>query len=74
MKIILLILSMFLISCQGHNFVNGDCVQKPDENTVWKLSDVKDDSATAVQSGPNVPEIAKEIKLDSSWIKTKCRD
>lgn len=74
LKIILFILSIFFVSCQGQELVNGDCVQRPDETKVWKLSNIKNGQATGVLSGQNVPEMAMDIKLDSSWIKTKCRD
>ena len=73
MKLIFILFSILLVSCQDTNFINGDCIQKPDESTVWEISDIKEGKATIVQSGPNVPEIAMEIRIDSSWIKTKCR-
>lgn len=72
MKLILLVMFILVTSCQDNNFTKGDCIQKPDENTIWEISSIKDGNATVVQSGPNAPEIAREFKLNSSWIKTKC--
>lgn len=73
MKLLIIIFPILLVSCQDTNFTKGDCIQKPDESTVWEISYIKEGNATLVQSGPNAPEIAQEVKLTSNWIKTKCR-
>ena len=73
MKKLLILFPILLVSCQETNFVKGDCIQKPDESTVWEISSVKNGEATIVQSGPQTAEIAREIKLNSIWMKTKCR-
>ena len=74
MKLFFLFISILLFSCQDNNFQEGDCVQKPDESVIWKISQLKDGKATAVPSGANAPEMARDIQLNSSWIKTRCKD
>ncbi len=73
MKLLIILFPILLVSCQDTNLAKGDCIQKPDESVVWEISSIKDGNATIVQSGPMAAEIAREIKLTSSWIKTKCR-
>lgn len=73
MKFLIFIFPILLISCQDSNFVKGDCIQKPDQSTVWKISSIKGENATIIQSGIQATEMVQEIKLTSSWIKTKCR-
>lgn len=73
MKLIFILFSILLVSCQDTNFVKGDCIQKPDESTIWEISSFKNGNATLVQSGAQAAEIAQEIKLNSNWIKTKCK-
>ena len=74
MKTIFLILCLTVfISCNGVDFKVGDCMQKPDESVVWKITEMNEGLATATRSGKNMPEDALEVQLDSSWIKTRCR-
>ena len=74
MKLLILLFSILLVSCQDTNLIKGDCIQKPDEATVWKIASIKDKKATIIQSGPNAPEIALVVDLNSKWIKTRCRE
>lgn len=74
MKTLLLLLSVLTISCNSLEFKLNDCIQKPDENIIWKIVELKDKEATLIQSAENAPEIAKPVTLNSSWIKAKCRN
>ncbi len=65
---------LFIISsCNKTSFKVGDCIQKPDEMTVWKVTtvDEKNDMGKLTQSG--VSELVeKDTKLNSNWIITSC--
>lgn len=74
MKAIFLILCFTtLTSCNGVDFKVGDCMQKPDESVVWKITEMNEGVATTIRSGKNMPEDVREVQLDSSWIKSRCR-
>jgi hypothetical protein len=74
MKAIFLILCFTtLTSCNDVDLKVGDCMQKPDESVVWKITEMNEGVATTIRSGKNMPEDVREVQLDNSWIKTRCR-
>ncbi len=74
MKVIFLILSLtVLTSCNDIEYKVGDCIQKPDESIVWKINELSAGSAVVQPSGKIAPEMVKEIQIDSTWIKARCR-
>jgi hypothetical protein len=74
MKAIFFLLCVgLLMSCNEVDFKVGDCMQKPDESIIWKITQMDAGAATLIRSGKNMPEDVREIQLDSNWIKTRCR-
>jgi hypothetical protein len=69
--LILISIVILLGSCQENKFEVGQCIQKPDENTVWKINEIDNNSAK-IENTQN-PIDKKTTALSSSWIKTKCR-
>jgi hypothetical protein len=74
MKAIFLIFSFTtFISCNEVDFKVGDCMQKPDESVVWKITEINAGIATTIRSGKNMPEDVREVQLNNSWMKLRCR-
>jgi len=70
MKVLILIyLSFVLSSCFSPQFKVGDCIQKPDESSVWKVESFKDGISQLSLFNNNDK---KEATLPGGYIKTKC--
>ncbi len=75
MKELILISSLLLlVSCFGEKFKVGQCIQKPDESTIWQISGFNEGFAklTITKKGAS-PISEKEVALPGGYIKTKCR-
>jgi hypothetical protein len=48
-------------------------MQKPDESVVWKITEINAGVATTIRSGKNMPEDVREVQLNNSWMKLRCR-
>ena len=74
MKLFIIIAPILLVlaSCNSTNLKIGDCIQKPDEMTVWKITNKDDDNkASLIQTGID-QKVEKQTTLSSSWIITSC--
>jgi hypothetical protein len=73
-ELIMLFPLLLLISCFGEEFKVDQCVQKPDESTVWRITEFNEGFAKikiTKQGGSPISE--KEVALPGGYIKTKCR-
>jgi hypothetical protein len=75
MKELIMILPLFvLVSCFGEDFKVGQCVQKPDESTVWQINEFNEGFAKIkITKKGGSPISEKEVALPGGYIKTKCR-
>lgn len=74
MKYLFLLLSTILaLSCMGEKYKVGDCIQKPDESSVWKITKFNEGLAVLNQQTKVSGTQTKEVNLPSGYIKTRCR-
>ncbi len=74
MKVLIYLSLVFvLVSCFGSNLEVGNCIQKPDESSVWKIKSMNDGMAQLIRSEKGTSTQELEVSLPGSYIKTKCR-
>jgi hypothetical protein len=74
MKALFLIpLSLMILSCTGQDFKVSECVQKPDESSIWEITAFNEGSAVLNQITKVSNTQTKEVNLPGGYIKTKCR-
>ena len=64
---------LILGSCFGPDLKVGDCIQKPDESSVWKIENFEEGKAEISPTNKNSNLSIKEVSLPGSYIKTRCR-
>jgi predicted Fe-S protein YdhL (DUF1289 family) len=69
----LLLLLISSLSCTSDNYKIGECLQKPDESSVWEIMSFNEGSAVLKQLTKVSNIQSKEVNLPSGYIKTKCR-